>query len=59
MGRFLSKRQKVIYNLGRNILEFYNLLVQIRLTTSKAKRNIQYSKLGERVASRVAERLKT
>ena len=59
MGCFLSKRQKVIYNLGQNILEFYNLLVQIRLTTSKTKRNIQYSKLGVRVASGVAERLKT
>ena len=29
------------------------------LTTSKTKRDIQYSKLGIRVASRVAERLKT
>ena len=47
-----------VYNLGHNILEPYNVLVQIRLTTSKTKRAIQYSKLGVRVASRVAERLK-
>ena len=46
------------YNLGYNILELYNVLVQIRLTTSKTKRDIQYSKLAIRVASRVAERLK-
>ena len=29
-----------IYNLGHNILELYNVLVQIRLTTSKTKRHI-------------------
>ena len=28
------------YNLGHNILELYNVLVQIRLATSKTKRNI-------------------
>ena len=39
------------YNLGHNILELYNVLVQIRLTTSKTKRDIKYSKLGIRVAS--------
>ena len=43
------------YNLGHNILELYNVLIQARLTTSKTKRDIQYSKLG----IRVAERLKT
>ena len=47
------------YNLGHNILELYNVLIQTRLTTSKTKRDIQYSKLGIQVASRVAERLKT
>ena len=46
------------YNLDHNILELYNALVQIRLTTSKAKRDIYYSKLSRTVASRVAERLK-
>ena len=48
-----------IYNLGHNILELYNVLVQIRLTTSKTKRDIYYSKHSTRVASRVAERFKT
>ena len=47
-----------VYHLGHNILELYNILVQIRFTTSKTKRDIQYSKLSIRVASRVAERLK-
>ena len=48
-----------IYSLGQNILGFYNVLVENRLTTSKTKRGISYSKLSIRVASRVAERLKT
>ena len=47
------------YNLGHNILELYNVLVQIRLTTSKTRIDIQYSKLGIQVASPVAERLRT
>ena len=47
------------YNHDHNILELYNVLIQTRLTTIKTKRNIQYIKLGIRVASRVAERLKT
>ena len=34
------------YNLGHNILELYNVLVKIRITTGKAKRDIYYSKLG-------------
>ena len=46
------------YNPGHNILELYNILVKIRFTTSKTKLDIQYSKFGTRVASRVAERLK-
>ena len=28
------------YNLGHNILEHYNVLIQTQLTTSKAKRDI-------------------
>ena len=40
-------------------MELYNVLIQARLTTSKTKRDIYYSKLGIWVASRVAERLKT
>ena len=47
------------YNLVHNILEFYNVLVQIRLATSKTTRGIQYSKLGIRVVIQVAEQLKT
>ena len=53
-----KKMGSFVYNLGHNILELYNVLVQIRLTTSKTKRGIQYSKIGIRVASRVTERLK-
>ena len=45
-------------NLGNNILELYNVLVQIIFTTSKTKRDIQHSKLSIWVASRVAELLK-
>ena len=41
-----------------NILELYNVLVQIQFTTSKAKRGMQHSKLDIRVASRVAEQMK-
>ena len=44
----------VDYNLGY-ILQLYNVLVQIRLTASKNKRDIYYGKLGIRVASQVAE----
>ena len=43
------------YNHGNNILELYNVLVQIRFTTSKRNLDIWYSKLS----IRVAERLKT
>ena len=43
------------YNLGHNILELYNILVQVRFTTSKTKLDIWDRKLSIRVASRVAE----
>ena len=46
------------YNIRHNILELYNVLIQTRLTASKTKHDIQYSKLGIQVASRVAKRLK-
>ena len=36
----IQLNQKVNYNFGHNILELYNVLVQIRLTTSKTKRDI-------------------
>ena len=50
---------KITYNPGHDILELYNVLVPIQVTTSKTKLDIQYNKLGIRVASRVAEWLKT
>ena len=31
---------KLVYNLDHNIWEIYNVLVDIRLTTSKARRGI-------------------
>ena len=31
---------ELVYNLGHNILELYNVLVEIRLTTIKTKRGI-------------------
>ena len=34
------------YNLVHNILELYNVLVQVRLAISQTKRDIWYSKLG-------------
>ena len=52
-------KRKFSDNLGHNILELYNILVQSRFTTSKRKFDIQYSKLGIRVASIVVKRLKT
>ena len=34
------KISQLSYNLGDNILELYNVLIQTRLTTSKMKRDI-------------------
>ena len=42
-----------IYSLGQNILKLYNVLVENRLTTSKTKRGISYSKLSIRVAAQL------
>ena len=36
----LEKMILAFYNLGHNILELYNVLVQIQLTTSKTKRDL-------------------
>ena len=47
------------YNLGHNILEPYNVLIETRLTTSKTKRDIQYGKRGIGIVSRVPERPNT
>ena len=41
------------YNPGHNILELYNVLVQVRFATSKMKIDIWYNKFGLRVASRL------
>ena len=49
----LRATRKFSDNLGHNILGLYNVLVQIRLTTSKTKHDIYYSKLGIRVAERL------
>ena len=38
------------YNSGQNIVKLYNIFVQIPFTTSKRKLDIQYIKLGIRVA---------
>ena len=46
-------------NPVHNILELYSVLVQVRCATSKAKLDLYYNKLGIRVTSRAAERLKT
>ena len=39
-----------IHDPGHNILELYNVLVQVRFATIKTKVDIQYNKLGIRVA---------
>ena len=44
----------MIYNVGHNIFELYNVLVQIQLTTSKPKYDIWSSKLGTQVVLRVS-----
>ena len=41
-------------NLGHNILELDSVLVQIRLNTSKTKRDIWCSKLGIRIGHSLA-----
>ena len=46
------------YNSGYDILELYNILVQIQFTTSKTKLDFQYSKLGIQVALQVAKQRK-
>ena len=49
------------YNLGHNILELYNNLVQASFTTSKTNLDMwyKYNKLSILVASRVGKRFKT
>ena len=53
----IKKSQNImnmIYNVGHNIFELYNVLVQIQLTTSKPKYDIWCSKLGTQVVLRVS-----
>ena len=50
--------QECYYNPGHNILELYNILVQVQFVTSKTKLYIQYRKLGIALASRVANHLR-
>ena len=50
---------KLSDNPCHNILEYYNILLDISFNTSKMKLDIQYSKHGIGVTSRVTERLKT
>ena len=59
LNDILKITSEYTYNLGHNILELCNALVQIRLTTSKTQHDIWCSKVGIRVASRVAKWLKT
>ena len=51
------EKRKFSDNFAHNILELYNVSVQIWTATNKTKRDIHYSKLGIRVAFRVVERL--
>ena len=52
-------KRKFSDNFAHDILELYNVSVQVWSTTNKTKRDIHYSKLGIQVVSRVVERLKT
>ena len=54
-----ESKKKFSDNFAHNILELYNVSVQIWSTTKKTKHDIHYSTLGIRVTSRVVERLKT
>ena len=42
LNNYWKRRAKINFsdNLGHNILKLYNVLIQIRLTTSKTKRQI-------------------
>ena len=42
--------RQTIYNTGHDILELYNVLVQVQFATSETKLDILYNKLGIRVA---------
>ena len=53
-----ERKKNFSENLGHNILELYNVVIQTRLATSKTRLDNQEKKLGTGDASRAAERLK-
>ena len=52
-------KEKFSENPSVNILALFENLIQVGVATSKTTLDIYYNKLGTRVASRVAKRLKT
>ena len=53
------KSMFTIYNLGRNIWRLFPFLAQFFFTTSETELDYYHQKVSVRVASRVAEQLKT
>ena len=51
-------KEKFSDNPAQNILALFNTLADVLIPTNKTILDIQYNKLGTRVASRVAERLR-
>ena len=47
------------YNLGQNIWRVFHFLVQVFFTTSETELDYYHQEVSVRVASRIAERLKT
>ena len=47
------------YNFGQNIWRLFHFLAQFLFTTSETELDYYHQKMNVRVASRVAERLKT
>ena len=57
---FILKRQALSKTMsGISCLEFYNILVHVRVATNKTKLYMCYNKLGIQFISQVAKRLKT
>ena len=51
--------KKETFNLGQNICRLFHLLAQFFFTTSETELDFYHQKVSARIASRVAERLKT
>lgn len=49
----------LLVNPGYDILELYNILVQVQVAASKRKLDIRCNNIRRRVTSQVAEKLKT